>query len=316
MDPQLLTIALIVSSLLMCMAAIFAGRAFYHARIEALQDRARIEADSKAQDVNAAHQRGMTAGLFASALRPKTVDELGELRRQLARAGLRTPAAVDRFSSIRVTWLLGSLVLFVMLMLTLGAGGGLLIFGALLAALGLYGPVLWLRLKTSTRQEKLARSLPPTLDLLVTCMEAGLNLEQAMDRVAQETGYSDPEMAEELTVVVAELRAGLTISAAFRKLGDRITSDEMRNLTNIIIQSASMGASLGRTLREYAASARRRRELGLEESAGKVTAGLTLPLCLLRGPRRSHHPAARARQDLRRRPGGRAGRYAHPRPGL
>ena len=280
MDPQLLMIALAVSSLLMCMAAIFAGRAFYAARLEALQDRERIAADSQAEDANAAQRRGMAVGLFASALRPKTMDELGELRRALARAGLRTPEAVDRFSALRITWLLGSLAVFIMLVLTMGAGGGLLIFGSLLAALGLYGPNLWLRVKTSARQEKLARSLPPTLDLLVTCMEAGLNLEQAMDRVAQESGYSDPEMAEELSVVVAELRAGLTISASFRKLGDRITSDEMRNLTNIIIQSATMGASLGRTLREYASSARRRRELGLEESAGKVTAGLTLPLCL------------------------------------
>ena len=280
MDPQLLKIALVVSSLLMCMAAIFAGRAFHRARHDAQAERARVAAESQAEDANAARQRGMTPGLFASALRPKTVDELGELRRQLARAGLRMPESVDRFSALRVTWLLGALVIFIALMLTIGAGGGLLILGSILAAVGLYGPLLWLRLKTATRQEKLARSLPPTLDLLVTCMEAGLNLEQAMDRVAKETGYSDPEMAEELAVVVAEMRAGLTIAAAFRKLGDRITSDEMRNLTNIIIQSASMGASLGRTLREYAASARRRRELGLEESAGKVTAGLTLPLCL------------------------------------
>jgi tight adherence protein C len=276
-DPELLPIALAVSGVLMCMAAIFAGRAIHAARLHAKEEQARIEEESAAEDARVPKGR---AGLFSTALRPKTVDELGDLRRQLARAGMRTPEAVDRFSAMRITWLLGAVAFFVLMLLVFGFGGGMLMLGSLLAALGLYGPNLWLHLKTQTRQEKLARSLPPTLDLLVTCMEAGLNLEQAMDRVSREIGYSDPEMAEELAVVVGELRAGLSIGATFRKLADRITTDEMRNLTNIIIQSASMGASLGRTLREYAASARRRRELGLEESAGKVTAGLTLPLCL------------------------------------
>lgn len=280
MDPELLPIALGVSSILMCMAAIFAGRAFWSARQHARADEARIAAESAAEDAHAEARRGLRLGALAGALRPSTVDELSELRRQLARAGMRGPEAVDRFAALRVTSLIGAVAIFFLMLIAGGFGGGTLIFGAMLALLGLYGPNLWLRLKISARQERLARSLPPTLDLLVTCMEAGLNLEQALDRVAQESGYSDPEMAEELAVVVAELRAGLSIGAAFRKLGDRITTDEMRNLTNIIIQSASMGASLGRTLREYAASARRRRELGLEEAAGKVTAGLTLPLCL------------------------------------
>lgn len=280
MDPELLPIALVVSSLLMCMAAVFAGRAFYVARQHAKADKDRMEAESAAEDAHAEERRGVRIGALAGALRPSTVDELSALRRQLARAGLRGPEAVDRFAAMRVTSLLGAVAFFILILLLGGFGGGTLILGALLAGLGLYGPNLWLRAKISTRQEKLARSLPPTLDLLVTCMEAGLNLEQAMERVAQETGFSDPEMAEELAVVVAELRAGLSVAGAFRKLGDRITTDEMRNLTNIIIQSASMGASLGRTLREYASSARRRRELGLEETAGKVTAGLTLPLCL------------------------------------
>ena len=104
-----------------------------------------------------------------------------------------------------------------------------------------------------------------------------------MARVAEEIDFSDPEMSEELSVVIGEMRAGLTTASAFKKLSDRVTSDEVRNLTNVIIQSATLGAALGRTLREYASSARRKRELALEELAGKVTAGLTLPLtlCLL-----------------------------------
>ncbi|MEZ4464158.1 MAG: type II secretion system F family protein [bacterium] len=283
MDPEVLPIAVGVAFLCMCMAVIFAARAFLAGRAQAAEEAEERAAAGAREDASAAAASGMRFGAMANVMRPKTLDELTETRKRLARAGMRSqggrrsllghPPALSarRHRPLPVLPHRG------------GPHRGTLIFGALLIGLGFYGPQLWLRMRTSARQEKLARSLPPTLDLLVTCMEAGLNLEQAMDRVAREVDYSDPEMAEELAVVVGELRAGLSISAAFKKFADRVVSDEIRNLTNVIIQSASMGASLGRTLREYSSSARRRRELGLEEKAGKVTAGLTLPLtlCLL-----------------------------------
>ncbi|MEZ4470461.1 MAG: type II secretion system F family protein [bacterium] len=283
MDPEVLPIAVGVAFLCMCMAVIFAARAFLAGRAQAAEEAEERAAAGAREDASAAAASGMRFGAMANVMRPKTLDELTETRKRLARAGMRSQEAVDLFSVIRLLSLLGGTGLFLFFLIAAGLTGGTLIFGALLIGLGFYGPQLWLRMRTSARQEKLARSLPPTLDLLVTCMEAGLNLEQAMDRVAREVDYSDPEMAEELAVVVGELRAGLSISAAFKKFADRVVSDEIRNLTNVIIQSASMGASLGRTLREYSSSARRRRELGLEEKAGKVTAGLTLPLtlCLL-----------------------------------
>lgn len=216
-------------------------------------------------------------------VRPQTNEELSELRLTLARAGLRNQEAVDLYSVSRVLALLASVCVFSLWVWAVGFDGFGLLFGSVLLGLGYFGPVLWLRGRTSTRQEALSEQLPPTLDLLVTCMEAGLGLEQALSRVASEIGFSDPEMADELSVVVAELKAGLSVGEAFRKLADRVESDEVRNLSGVIIQSATLGASLGRTLREYASSARRRRMLSLEESAGKVTARLTLPLtmCLL-----------------------------------
>ena len=227
-------------------------------------------------------KRRSVAGL-TSFMRPKTVDELSSLRRRLARAGLRSDEAVDLISLGRTLALIAGVGLGIIIMLvTVFSAGGLLLGSALLA-FGFYGPMAWLNIITNARQEKLNYSLPPTLDLLVTCMEAGLGLEQALARVAGETSFSDPEMADELTVVVGELKAGLSTGEAFKKLADRVTSDEIQTLTNVIVQSASLGAALGNTLREYAASARRRRELALEEAAGKVTAGLVLPLtmCLL-----------------------------------
>lgn len=269
-EDSTLLLATGASTVALCLAVVLASRAFLRDRAAAAAAGTPAEEGDKAPRL----------GGLAQALRPKTAEELSELRRLLARAGMRAQEAVDLFSVTRTVVLLVSAGLFFILIVASGFDPGAAVFGSLVLALGLYGPRVWLSLKIKQRQEALALSLPPTLDLLVTCMEAGLGLEQALARVAGEIDYSDPEMAEELTVVVAELRAGLSVGETFRKLADRVTSDEVRNLSNVIVQSAMLGASLGRTLREYAASARRRRVLSLEELAGKVTARLVLPLAL------------------------------------
>lgn len=231
-------------------------------------------------DTDAAASPHFALARLSEVMRPKTAAEASEQRKKLARAGLRTQESAELWAVARLVALAAGACLAGAVVLARGGSfsGFALALNAL--ALGMYGPALWLRLRTSQRQGALAESLPPTLDLLVTCMEAGLSLEQALRRVAGEVGYSDPEMAEELGVIVAELRAGVPIAEAFRHLAERVTAEEVRLLAGVIAQSATLGAALGRTLREYAASGRRRRVLGLEERAGKVTAGLTLPLAL------------------------------------
>ncbi len=280
MDGDVLRIATAASGLATAFCVVLAVRALFKARDQAGEELARERAEAVAEGEEPPAESGRF-GLLAGLLRPKTADDVSDLRRRLARAGLRSQEALELFNVARAISLLCGLFVFFMLVVSLG--GSSLVFGAFVLGIAFFGPSLWLRSRTNGRQEKLNRSLPPTLDLLVTCMEAGLGLEQAIARVSQEMAFSNPEMAEELSVVIGELRAGLSTTSAFKKLADRVISDDMRNLSNVIVQSATLGAALGRTLREYAASARRRREMELEELAGKVTAGLTLPLtlCLL-----------------------------------
>lgn len=220
-------------------------------------------------------------GVLGRAFRPTEAQELTALRRMLAQAGRRGETEVEIYSAIRAASMLVGALFFLFLIAGLGAEG--LLFGGLVLGGAYFLPVLWLRSKVKRRQLSLNLALPSALDLLVTCMEAGLGLEQALARVAGEMGISHPEMADELTVVVGEVRTGLSVSASFRNLAARVSSDEMRALCTVIIQSSGLGAPLGRALREYAASARRRRMLALDETAGRITAGLTLPLtiCLL-----------------------------------
>jgi tight adherence protein C len=220
---------------------------------------------------------------LAQLLRPNDVEELNQLKQQLNYAGFRNSEAFDLFNAARAASLLIAMFVSLFLLTFYGTSSGLIRLCALLLLVMFLLPKFWLKIKIQQRQEAISLSLPPTLDLLVTCMEAGLNLEQAIDRVTREIIQSDPELADELEVVIRELNAGLGLSSSFKKLGQRVTSTDLSNLCNVIIQSATLGASLGRAMREYAMGARRKRELKLEEEAGKVTAKLTLPLtlCLL-----------------------------------
>ena len=220
---------------------------------------------------------------LAQLLQPSEQGELNRLRMQLSYAGMRRSESLELFNSVRAGVLLFSLLLIGIMLTLKPMSQGLMMSAVLTFAGAYYLPMLWLGSKVSARQEAIQRSLPPTLDLLVTCMEAGLNLEGALDRVSREMSTSDPELSEEFRVILRELNAGLSVSAAFKKFADRVQGDDLKNLSNVIIQSVTLGSSLGRALREYAATARRRREFKLEEEAGKVAAKLTLPLtvCLL-----------------------------------
>lgn len=218
---------------------------------------------------------------FGSLMRTTDVEELSQLRQLLNYAGKRNPIDLELYHTSRGVTLVGSVALSALLIYTQVDFSVQL--AMLLIAIGVLGPKKLLTLRGEARQTEIKRSLPHTLDLIITCMEAGLNFEQALDRVTREIKMSDPALADEFTVVLQELNAGLSVSAAIKKLSQRVSSEELRNLCNVIVQSVTLGSSLGRAMREYAASGRRKRELHLEEDAGNVTAKLTLPLtiCLL-----------------------------------
>lgn len=220
---------------------------------------------------------------LAQLLKPSSQVELNELKQKLGYAGFRRPETLELFNAVRAGVLLIGILLIVIMATIRPFDRNALLYYVLTFAGSYYLPMWWLQSRVKARQEAITRSLPPTLDLLVTCMEAGLNLEGALDRVSKEMGASDPELSEEMRVILRELDAGLSVSAAFKKFANRVVADDLKNLSNVIIQSVTLGSSLGRALREYAAAARRRREFKLEEEAGKVAAKLTLPLtvCLL-----------------------------------
>ena len=115
--------------------------------------------------------------------------------------------------------------------------------------LGFLAPDFWLGKMITTRQKKIQRGLPDVLDLLVICIEAGLSLDQATARTAEELKRAQPELCDELGVVVLEQRAGRARSDAWKHLAERTGVDSVRNLVSVLVQSEQFGTSVAKTLR-------------------------------------------------------------------
>ena len=213
--------------------------------------------------------------------RPKEVSEMSRVRQMLMHAGLRGEHAVESFFGAKVV-------------LALLLGGGLLALSASLPApipraraisvvllsVGFYAPNVWLQRRIRSRQAALNTSLADTLDLIVTCVEAGLGLDAALARIGKEIELSAPELAGELGQTTLEIQAGVARAAAFRRLAERTGVEELRALSAIIIQTEMFGTAIARALRVHAASMRTRRSHRAEEKGATASVKMMLPLIL------------------------------------
>lgn len=151
---------------------------------------------------------------------------------------------------------------------------------AFIPFLGFYLPEIWLRQKTDKRKERILKSLPDALDLLVVCVEAGMGLDEAINRVAKESKIQNPELSGELTLVGLELRAGKLRQDALRNLAERTNLEEVKNLVTLLTQADKFGTSIAHTLRVYSDSFRTQRFQRAEEIAGKLPVKLMFPLVM------------------------------------
>ncbi|MGZ5051770.1 MAG: type II secretion system F family protein [Methylobacter sp.] len=150
-------------------------------------------------------------------------------------------------------------------------------------ALGYVGPSFVLDKLIANRQKTLRRAFPDALDLLVVCSEAGLSLDAAIHKVAAELGISQPVLAEELDIVIAETRAGIDRHKALQRLVDRTGVEDIKGLVSTLSQSMRFGTSVAETLKVYSEDLRDKRTQAAEEMAAKIGVKLIFPLgvCLL-----------------------------------
>jgi tight adherence protein C len=137
-----------------------------------------------------------------------------------------------------------------------------------------------LQLKTSRRKDKISRGIPDALDILVVCVEAGMGLDAAMNRVADEIKLNNKPLSEELKLYNLELRAGKSRQDALRNLGLRIDIEDVRNFATLLIQTDKFGTSIAQALRTYSDTFRTKRYMKAEEIAAKLPVKLVVPLIL------------------------------------
>jgi tight adherence protein C len=153
------------------------------------------------------------------------------------------------------------------------------VFFPLLAAVcGFLLPEVWLIWRAHSRQRRLRRSLPDCLDLLVISVEAGLGLDQALLKVAQEMRITHRELSEELQLANLEMRIGKSRIDSLRELARRTGLEDIKSLVAMLIQTERFGTSVAQSLRVYSEDLRTRRRQRAEEMSAKTTVKIVPPL--------------------------------------
>jgi tight adherence protein C len=207
---------------------------------------------------------------------PHSPKEMGSLRLRLVQAGFRRDEALTIFFGIRVAF---ALALFVVFSTSLISRPNILVaLGGL--GMGYVMPGMLLARMAKRRAHRIRLSLADMLDLLVVSVEAGLGLDQALQRVGAELAFAYPELSDELRLINLELRAGKPRSEALRNLADRTGVDDLSSLVTMLIQTDKFGTSVAQSLRVYSETLRTKRRQRAEEAAAKTAIKLVFPLVL------------------------------------
>jgi tight adherence protein C len=203
-------------------------------------------------------------------------------QQKLQFAGYRSTSAVSTFYGVKLglsATLLLSWLLLAHFLPSLSSGR--VAFLALVASfIGTMLPGMWLDRRVATRHKLLRDGFPDALDLLTVCVEAGLGLGQALQRVADELDVSHPELAGEIAQVTAQMRAGVDRESALRALATRTGLDDVRGLVSLLAQTLRFGTGIADALRVYSEDFRDRRMQRAEEAAAKIGTKLIFPLVL------------------------------------
>ncbi|HEX5830131.1 MAG TPA: type II secretion system F family protein [Gemmatimonadaceae bacterium] len=226
------------------------------------------------------------AARVASWLRDRTPaswSEAGEATDVLVHAGWDGPMAPLFYATLRLaTIVILPLAAIVLVPRHLPQ---LILAGAALGAItGFILPRAAVDRVAARRRDRLRRSLPDCLDLLVVCVEAGVSLDAAMLRVARDMQLAHPELSGELLVVNRKMNAGLTRDEAVGGLWKRTGVEELRALSSSIVQSERLGTSIARVLRVYSETLRRKRRQAAEKRAAEAALKMIIPLGLFMLP--------------------------------
>ncbi len=284
MEPVALAIALLlVGTLALTATAAWSFRESRRATLER-----RLSGVAAAPAPEAPPMGAVVTGILARLLspltalaRPRKAEDTRHLALQLTRAGLRGPHAAQIYVATRLLAAAAGLIAYLAFAAQrsepIPAGPA---FGVIMFTLGYYVPAVWLDRRTRARQTAISHGLPDMLDLLVTCVEAGLGLDAAMQRVAGEMSLAHPVLASEIELAYLEVNAGIRRVEALRRLAERTGVADLKSLAATLNQTEIFGTSVADALRIQADGMRIRRMQLAEERAATVSVKLTVPLVL------------------------------------
>jgi tight adherence protein C len=219
---------------------------------------------------------------FMAPLSTDGVDQRGQIQTRLMHAGIYSPSALVILPIARA--LLAIAPPMAALMAAHFGGFNLrlsLMWGAIAGGFGLIAPSFWLDLRKAQRHAILNRALPDSLDLLVTCVEGGLSLEAALQRMTDELRIAHPVLAGEMGVVQKQIEFGTTPDVALRNFAERTDLESLCSLSTLLQQARRFGTPIAETLRSQAEDMRADREQRAEELAQKAAVKILFPTLLL-----------------------------------
>jgi tight adherence protein C len=276
---------------LVCVIAIAAGaRNLLRSRRDEVMDR--LERTTHGMDLGAFEQKAPEKTLeriasilrpFARLVKPAEGEEMSRIQLGLIRAGYRTDNAVEVFLGLKLV--LTPLAILILWQINIHLDEPFefpmsLCVALIFCALAFFLPNLWVYNKSANRKLALETPLPDAIDLLVTCVEAGLSLDAAMARVSQEMELVAPLLAQELKQTMLEIQAGVKRSDAFHRLSNRTGVEDLKSLSAMIIQTEMFGTSVSRALRVHSEAMRTKRMQRAEEKAAMVSVKMTVPLII------------------------------------
>lgn len=198
---------------------------------------------------------------------------VARLRDRLARAGSRQ--TVERFLAAKAAGAALGAILVLFTAPRAPISGPAL--GLLIGGVGFFFPDFLLERRRTARAEAIGRALPESLDLMAISVEAGVGLEGAIDRAAEEVGGP---LGEEYGRVLHEMNLGASRREAFHSLKERVGVPEVTSFVLALLQADSLGVAVGRVLKNQAAEMRRRRRQNARERAAKTPVKILFPLIL------------------------------------
>jgi tight adherence protein C len=214
------------------------------------------------------------------------VDTDRKVADNLAAAGYTKKEAQQTYTLVRLALTLGLPLTFIAICSVVGTLPSLFklyIICSVMAIIGLYGPKIYVSIKADRRRSEISNGFPDVLDLMLVCVEAGLSIDAAFNRVGSEVGLSHPLLSHMLAELSLELRAGRTKQEALHRFADRAGVEEIHQFTTLLVQSEKLGTSIAQTLRVFSGEMRERRRMRAEEKAHRLPVLLSIPLvaCLL-----------------------------------